>query len=125
MVPQSHTAALPDYQATRRVSLLFPHLVRLLRRRMRPYPYHRATIGLLDIIDMLYSLKRCGVCTTWPCCSAIPGVSSTSASWLGKLSEGPWYLEKAGAPLMPGRADSCPMLVRSWTRRLRPNTSAA
>ena len=27
-------------------------------------------------------------------------------------------------PLVPGRTDSCPMLVRSWTRRPRPNTSS-
>src|SRR5207245_6168133 len=39
------------------------------------YSYDRATIGLLDIRDMLYSLKPREVCTTWPCCSAIPGVS--------------------------------------------------
>src|SRR5205809_4366095 len=124
-VPQSHTPTLLLYKATRTVSLFFPHIARLLRHRMSPYSYDRATIGLSDIRDMLYSLKPRGVCTTWPYCSAMPGVSSTSANWSGKLSEGPWYLEKAGAPLMPGRADSCPMLVRSWTRRLRPNTSAA
>jgi hypothetical protein len=75
MVPQSHTPTLPLCKATRTVSLFFPHIARLLRHRMSPYSYHRATIGLLDIRDMLYFLKLRGVCTTWPRCSAIPGVS--------------------------------------------------
>ena len=75
MVPQSHTPTLPLYKATRTVSLFFPHIARLLRHRMSPYSYHRATIGLLDIRDMLYFLKLRGVCKTWPRCSAIPGVS--------------------------------------------------
>src|SRR5439155_12678438 len=66
---------LPLYKAIRTVSLFFPHIARLLRHRMSPYSYDRATIGLSDIRDMLYSLKPRGVCTTWPCCSAIPGLS--------------------------------------------------
>jgi hypothetical protein len=88
---QSHTPTLPLYRATRTVFLFFPHIVRILRHRMSPYSYDRATIGLLDIRDMLYSLKPRGVCTTWPCCSAIPGVSVGQTNGRSAL-----YLARAG-----------------------------
>src|SRR5437773_7752814 len=57
MVPQSHTPTLPLYKATRTVSLFFPHIVRLLRHRMSPYSYHRATIGYQRHVVFLKSTR--------------------------------------------------------------------
>ena len=51
-----------------------------LDARRVPVLTTRATIGLSAIRDTLHSLKPRGACTTWPCCYAIPGVSSTFAS---------------------------------------------
>ena len=54
-----------------------------------------------------------------------PGREFHVCELVGQVIGRPLVLEKAGTPLVPGRADSCPMLVRSWTRRPRPNTSTA
>ena len=60
-VAYSYSPSLQSYQDS---PPFFPHIVRLLRHRMSPYSYDRATIGLLDIRDMLYSLKPRGACAT-------------------------------------------------------------
>ena len=49
-VAYSYSTSLQSYQDSLPI---FPSHRRLLRRRMSPYSYHRATIGLLDIRDML------------------------------------------------------------------------
>jgi len=125
IVPQSHTPTLPLYRATGTVFLFFPHIVRILRHRMSPYSYDRATIGLLDIRDMLYSLKPRGVCTTWPCCSAIPGVSVGQTNGRSAL-----YLARAGTASRSARvrrlrrAHGTSILQERRSQRALSSTSA-
>ena len=71
-VAYSYSPSLQSYQDSLPI---FPSHRPVTSTQVSPYSYHRATIGLLDIRDMLYFLKLRGVCTTWPRCSAIPGVS--------------------------------------------------
>ena len=63
---------------------------------MSPYSYDRATIGLLDIIDMLYSLKPRGVCTTWRLLLRNPGREFHVCELVGQVIGRPLVFGKAG-----------------------------